>query len=756
MVVRSNINSMNASRNLNKNNNQVSKAIEKLSSGYAINKAADDAAGLAITEKMRSQITGLDQGTSNCLDGVCLVQVAEGALNEMHSMLNRVVELAAQSSNGTYMDEVDREAIQAEVDVLLNEIDRIAQATNYNGIDLLTGMTPSTYLYTDYYDGTTDNAIVTGYLNVISGVSSTSTYHSSSYYQSDAVDLANGSLSVPASADLPYEIKMEIVSYDENSGEGSGSNIYNTTISLVVDIVDGELSVKGYNNGNLVADYATKPNYTTNYDIANGLPGYDYVSCTTADYINGTKSSIVTESEMKYIMEDLLNSMDLDLEAGGYTGLSYPSYGSYYDNDGNGNSLYAKPTDPYPTYPDGTSTTDYVPGDSYYTLSSSVPSDGTVYSDPIYIFGPETYTNNGRVLGVVSTVTSGGNLIDTVESPNNFVTSDWYSGKDINNLDDDLILGITKVGESDRSETKIPIPISNTDFNNATADMTDEERAIYIAGLVVVVEMITPIYPEYPEDFIDEEKYNTSGFDAEDVTVTTTKKFVTVTHDFVDDNPSMFGEDVIIVRGDLGDEEHEIIDKLSESISSNFSGIRANRKLDDVKYDITTDYNEFDKYTLQLGTYDQDKTYWTKEPIVDPIYEYTHSPIIIHAADENATYNKIYIDVDDMRIEAMGLSGLSVSTQESAGFALDYVNNAINYVSTNRANLGAYQNRLEYTINNNNNTSENMNSAKSVIKDCDMAKEMMNYTTQNVLTNAAQSMLVQSNESLQQILSLLG
>lgn len=138
MRIQHNIMSLNAHRQLNGNNNAVSKSLEKLSSGFKINRAGDDAAGLAISEKMRAQITGLTRAQANAQDGISLVQTAEGALTEVHSMLNRLVDLSTQSANGTFKAE-DRQKIQDEVNALTEEIDRISKATNFNGINLLDG-----------------------------------------------------------------------------------------------------------------------------------------------------------------------------------------------------------------------------------------------------------------------------------------------------------------------------------------------------------------------------------------------------------------------------------------------------------------------------------------------------------------------------------------------------------------------------------------------------------------------------------------
>ena len=138
MRINHNIAAINAYRQLSQNQNTVSKHLEKLSSGLRINRAADDAAGLAISEKMRSQIRGLNVAERNALDGISLIQTAEGALTETHSILQRMRELAVQAANGS-MTNKDREAIQAEVNQLTDEINRIGNTTSFNTRTLLDG-----------------------------------------------------------------------------------------------------------------------------------------------------------------------------------------------------------------------------------------------------------------------------------------------------------------------------------------------------------------------------------------------------------------------------------------------------------------------------------------------------------------------------------------------------------------------------------------------------------------------------------------
>src|SRR5918911_4340241 len=134
--INTNVEAFNAHRQLVGTSDKLGKAMERLSSGYRINRAADDAAGLAITEKLRGQITGLEQAQRNAQDAISLVQTAEGSLTEVHAMLQRVRELAVQFKNGS-LSNADRTAIQSEVNQLASEIERIGSSAEFNGIKLL-------------------------------------------------------------------------------------------------------------------------------------------------------------------------------------------------------------------------------------------------------------------------------------------------------------------------------------------------------------------------------------------------------------------------------------------------------------------------------------------------------------------------------------------------------------------------------------------------------------------------------------------
>ena len=165
MRIQHNIMAMNAYRNYNNNASALSKNLEKLSSGYKINRAGDDAAGLAISEKMRAQITGLNAAQKNVKDGISLIKTAEGAMQEIQDMLNRMDYLATQSANGTYDNEVDRANLQKEVAALKSEINRIADSANFNGIKLLDGSldaSSATAIYDEMDASTISSMILPG------------------------------------------------------------------------------------------------------------------------------------------------------------------------------------------------------------------------------------------------------------------------------------------------------------------------------------------------------------------------------------------------------------------------------------------------------------------------------------------------------------------------------------------------------------------------------------------------------------------
>ena len=209
MRIQHNIMAMSAYRNYNTNTSALSKNLEKLSSGYKINRAGDDAAGLAISEKMRAQITGLNAAQKNVKDGISLVKTAEGAMQEIQDMLNRMDYLATQSANGTYQNEVDRENLQAEVDQLREEINRIASSANFNGIKLLDGSLDKGVDCTQYTSEIAQQVAD----NVNAVVGSGTIVHSTSLPQQETkfnVDFGNSVYTIGAAADDQKTVSLKV------------------------------------------------------------------------------------------------------------------------------------------------------------------------------------------------------------------------------------------------------------------------------------------------------------------------------------------------------------------------------------------------------------------------------------------------------------------------------------------------------------------------------------------------------------------
>ena len=230
MRIQHNIMAMNAYRNYSNNTSALSKNLEKLSSGYKINRAGDDAAGLAISEKMRAQITGLETAQKNAKDGISLVQTAEGALTEVHDMLNRMVELANQSANGTY-DVTDRDQLQKEITQLQDEINRIADSSNFNGIKLLDGSLQE--------GGSASVEITNLTTSSTAGTASSMAATNAVLTNSDAKNLAEGdSIKLSLSGEDGSAYNITLTKKGNTLVDGNGK-VYNLTVSATGVVTAG-------------------------------------------------------------------------------------------------------------------------------------------------------------------------------------------------------------------------------------------------------------------------------------------------------------------------------------------------------------------------------------------------------------------------------------------------------------------------------------------------------------------------------------
>ena len=268
MVVQHNMQAMNANRMLNVTTKSQAKATEKLSSGYKINRAADDAAGLSISEKMRKQIRGLDQASTNAQDGISAVQTAEGALNEVHSMLQRMNELAVQAANGTN-SESDRQAIQNEITQLETEIDRVAETTKFNETYLLKG------------NGKSSTAIVSakdaGLAGKLKGVGTgTATFTMTALKYGDSISIGSKG----------YTIGTTVESVRDVIINGTGVKAEAIQKDSIITINGTEYKIVGSRNDEVVED-----NLLTNESIADLVKDTDKVIVGTQTMIAMTDAN---------------------------------------------------------------------------------------------------------------------------------------------------------------------------------------------------------------------------------------------------------------------------------------------------------------------------------------------------------------------------------------------------------------------------------------------------------------------------------
>ena len=266
MVVQHNMQAMNANRMLNVTTSTQAKSTEKLSSGYKINRAADDAAGLTISEKMRKQIKGLDRASTNAEDGVSAVQTAEGALTEVHSMLQRMNELAVQASNGTN-SESDRSAIQDEISQLTTEIDRVAETTKFNETYLLKG---------DVNDATRTNTVkahdagLDGKL--VDNGNGTSTFTAKSLAVGDKISIAGKEYKIGKSADsADYQKVADAKTAIGNGHVGDTVTSNGVTTTIVAKVTTADATAATWANGDTFTDADGKKwTVAANTNAANG------------------------------------------------------------------------------------------------------------------------------------------------------------------------------------------------------------------------------------------------------------------------------------------------------------------------------------------------------------------------------------------------------------------------------------------------------------------------------------------------------
>jgi flagellin len=558
MRINNNLQAMNTHRQMGIVSSSQSKSMEKLSSGYRINRAGDDAAGLAISEKMRAQVRGLNQASRNAQDGISLIQTAEGALNESQNILQRMRELAVQSANDTNVD-ADRSAINNEISQLTEELDRIADTTEFNTQALLKG------------DG---GVALTGTTLITDG------------------KLAGGAAEVFVQQKSTVTISNSVI-----AGDDTFALVLNGE-TLTAEFEDNDASYGDYDAYSVTSTTA-KINLTSAGDLTDSAPNQAIAAQALAD----AYQAMIDNN---------------DYLSGGYTATK-----------GAG----------------GTVVIEAVEGGRF---------DGTQAA-----VGTFTATTAGAGAGAIANTTTGSYTAAVKASSTAF---------DFSSVDTEAEV-LALVGKG-------------IEINGTALEFYNSNDGAY-TGDAVGVDVSAAIYESTDADR-----------DLALAAAIATQSGKVDGVDIVDD-----GDGTLTVQATEGGVAgNEIAFEDGATVSEEFSA------------------------TFQIG------------------------------ANETQTME---VTIADSRAAALGVDSVDISTSETAQAAITTVNDAITKVSDARAKLGAFQNRLEHTIANLDTSAENLQASESRIRDVDMAKEMMEFTKNNILSQAAQSMLAQANQAPQGVLQLL-
>ena len=930
MRIQHNILAMNAYRNYTNNVSALGKNLEKLSSGYKINRAGDDAAGLAISEKMRAQISGLDAAQKNVKDGISLVKTAEGAMQEIQDMLNRMVTLSTQSANGTYDNDVDRAALQQEVDALREEINRIADSANFNGIKLL--------------DGSLDGSVDKTTLNYTSGKNNIEILQQVAENPTTEVGTKTV-LKTKASSEnkkASFEIELHDLNIVGEHGDTVSVTIGDQVINLTFDRdmtagsatagVAGKLKTGTVTANDLAA--AIKATWIDEGHTINGQAfnitatsgGLKFEQAKQAENVNemveacknvtvefsknnlnaasswqlnstqraslnGSGKLIIDGKEISFTASSLgltsatgSGSVTVDgykieynngkLTITNTTGTSAPTSVKIAGTQATVTAADASATGTAAVAASGTAAAGAVTSVAA-AITAAIQSLGTTVS--ISDNGKITFTfytgdsSGANVVATSFTVTAGTAVTGSVTingidykytisadgSVSVMAASATASGADGNQT---IVFDVTYaativvdgVTQSYSTFKTNSIALSGgvtqknakLDFNmsGVTQGYTIEFNGTKFTVGAVVSDTLQDIKKWLEKDdneFKDKYKISVNGstLSIEVLNVAATSDAASAVVIAVGGiEEASLGTATAVSSGSVASGTWNI--KTTKNVNSAVSGLGGNLASTTFKLNsgivkdgnvLTIGRNEYQfkvgknstvsgKNVIDLSMYEegdlnlikmaaiklsqQDNDVFTigydeEKPGVISIHEkasqtsYTSGELedlstfdamvfFNSIADETVTettmhgtalnlqigdtsdaYNQMKVSIGDMHTDAMGteessIADISVATSEDAQAAVDVIRGAINYVSSVRGQLGAYQNRLEHTQNNLSVMAENIQDAESTIRDTDVAEEMMSYVKNNILVQSAQAMLAQANQVPQGVLQLLG
>jgi len=793
MRVYHNIPALFAYNSVNATNASLQKSIQKLSTGLRINSAADDAAGLAISEKMRAQVRGLDQAVNNSQDGISMIQTAEGALNETHSILQRMRELSVQAANDT-LTQQDRSYIQAEVDQLREEIDRISTTTQFNKKKLLDGSAAvlwsadkletkafirgglrtidqfgqkfaaegnykisitanpgeSQVQKTDIFKIKHENVIMNVSKNSIAGVENVSvdSLPAGRFNIAMATAEQNGAntfinhFGVDTSVASPMAVSAMAIGGSGISWAGASVYLEVVNVNTGSNQVQFRAVINALNHDGSISTF-------TNENLLVGSGTTTYTSWVTqiGELAVSAGLTVSAASHMFSVGDKLTFSLVGNTAAGAF-GITIS--GSQ-NADWAGNWLSAGETagsfnHTAPTY--NVSAAQFQGKDVHFRTFYLNSANGTLYESDISM----TF---GTAFSTATTVTNGPTFLAGFDAA--------YVGQIAEG--DVMLRDLDKFWDANgRFMIEDPQTITLTQGNGAKASFT-----------MYSTDTLRDIQTKMNDAIafgLGQAKYLKSNTD----------KFVTyVGKNDVATNSSQSVQGTYVVRSAVAGKAGEItfsgdedvlkalsINEIRRSTESQYrvsvqdahSGatVASNEKITgNILYGIVHPNvdMEFDSMAnVKVSFLNKD---FVLSQDAGKIYE-----TILHLADNTTVFQiganekeDMGINIGNMGARALGVHNIQVTDRDSAARSITIIDNAIDRVSKQRGALGAYQNRLEHTINNLTVASTNLQSAESRIRDLDMAKEMMNFTKLNILMQAGNSMLAQANQLPQNVLQLL-
>ncbi len=777
MRIQHNIMAMNAYRNYTSNVSAMKSNLEKLSSGYKINRAGDDAAGLAISEKMRAQITGLQTAQKNAKDGISLVQTAEGALTEVHDMLNRMVELATQSANGTYDNETDRAQMQKEVNQLLSEINRIADSSNFNGIKLLDGSMAVTEAVAG---GSTTKAVtVDGMDRILQSVISKG---EKAWEVAGNKTILDGKGATPTKA--KFEVDLKTLDFSVSGGASTAAVPSTTTFVAASGVGTVTVQVPKTGGGNNAVQLTIDVNATTGAVTTSGTTAGFTVTvpggalsfnasnvATVAITIASTATAANSATYKVKVRKEVTPAVPAQAAGVGTTTSKISiKIGDKEITTGNISitASIASTTD------EATKNTKIANLVAKSLLEAAAAT--TAGGNPVAGATSAQVEINGVKWTMKLASASGTKLeFEQVELPK---TTAEAQG----NFDVSIKLQDSSVNEADKNTLKIELvnPETQTSASQVTLDMSASIKPgtfVFTPGVAKEdANKADTIFRIDESDIVD----------GAQIAIGDRTVVLKVGDSKVDTDD--YASTVVYATLDAGVDLNTALGKISNAIGSTFNmkivgkGSDGKDKEFSVQFEIgVSDSKQGFPAGLaiqRIKTAEADKAAGVKddeenalafdsleklaanfklqknETIVTEAKE-AGKGLTLQIGDTPDSFNKLVVSIGDMHAKSLGIDGINIATQEGAADAMDKIKAAINQVSDVRGDLGATQNRLDHTINNLSVMTENIQDAESTIRDVDVADEMMAYTKNNILIQSAQAMLAQANQVPQGVLQLL-